>query len=98
MHDRKRKFWNHRTLDPAIEQAIYELQGGKCPICLGPATCLDGSYRNGAVRGYLCRQCNTALGMLKDSPTRLRRALKYLEQPPAKQLLAQQAKPVADAA
>ena len=32
-----------------------------------------------AFRGVLCRQCNRALGMFRDSPTILHSALEYLE-------------------
>ena len=31
------------------------------------------------VRGILCNQCNTALGLFKDDPNRLARAILYLE-------------------
>jgi hypothetical protein len=89
MHNRRRTYWNHRG-DPAFEQVLFEAQGGRCPICGKSATCLDGSYRTGQVRGWLCRTCYTGLGMFKDSPTRLRRAITYLETPPAKQLRAMQ--------
>jgi hypothetical protein len=34
----------------------------------------------------LCRQYNASLGMFKDSPTLLKRALAYLQNPPAKAL------------
>ena len=67
--------------------ALFAFQGGACAIC-GEVTELftDHSYRTGKTRGLLCRQCNTALGMLKDSPTRLRKALVYLRNPPAKEI------------
>src|SRR6266550_1213601 len=56
-------------------KAILELQQGRCALC-GEEKELyqDNSYRSGTMRGGLCRQCNCALGMLKDSPTRLKRA------------------------
>lgn len=40
----------------------------------------DGSCGE-CVRGLLCRSCNTALGLVKDSPNRLLGLLKYLEGP-----------------
>jgi hypothetical protein len=89
MSNKQRPHWNHRT-DPAFEQVLWKLQSNLCPICGKPATCVDGSYRTGQVRGWLCRTCNTGLGMFRDSPTRLRRAIAYLETPPAKQLWAMQ--------
>jgi Recombination endonuclease VII len=68
-------------------KAILELQRGRCAIC-GEEKELyqDHSYRTGKMRGGLCRQCNCALGMLKDSPSRLRKALTYLQNPPANAL------------
>jgi Recombination endonuclease VII len=88
----KRKRRRYRTYPrpectDAQWQAILDLQQNRCAIC-GEETALyqDHSYRTGKMRGGLCRQCNCALGMLKDSPTRLRRALAYLQNPPAKAL------------
>ncbi|MCM3615727.1 endonuclease VII domain-containing protein [Microbacterium enclense] len=47
-------------------------QSGKCLICVrNDATDLDHNHRTGARRGYLCRSCNTALGMNGDSEARL---------------------------
>jgi Recombination endonuclease VII len=58
------------------------------PLALHEETTLyqGHSYRSGKMRGGLCRQCNCTVGMLKDSPTRLRKALTYLRNPPAKAL------------
>lgn len=86
---KRRKFRKHArpVCTEAQWKAILDLQQGRCAIC-GEETQLyqDHSYRSGKMRGGLCRQCNCALGMLKDSPTRLRRALAYLQNPPAKAL------------
>src|SRR5262245_28049522 len=68
-------------------QAILELQQGRCAVCREEKELFqDHSYRSGKTRGGLCRQCNAASGMLKDSPTRIRRLLAYLASPPAKTL------------
>lgn len=42
---------------------------------------VDHDHLTGTVRGLLCTTCNTALGKLGDSPTFLRTAAYYLEQP-----------------
>jgi hypothetical protein len=70
-------------------QALPELQEGRCAIrgCEATDLHVDHSYRTGRVRGLLCRQHNTALGMFRDSPTLLRAAVAYLQNPPAKRLL-----------
>lgn len=40
---------------------------------------LDHCHKTDKFRGYLCSQCNVALGMLEDSPHRLIALIKYLE-------------------
>lgn len=72
---------------PAQRAALMELQQGRCAICREEAELFtDHSYRTGKTRGLLCRQHNAALGMFKDSPTLLKRAVAYLQSPPAKAL------------
>jgi hypothetical protein len=86
---KRRKFRKYARPECTAAQwkAILELQQGRCAICQEEtALYQDHSYRTGRTRGGLCRQCNCALGMLKDSPTRMRRALAYLQNPPAKAL------------
>lgn len=41
-------------------------------------------YAPEAFRGFLCGQCNNGLGNFRDDPERLRRAVEYLNNPPAK--------------
>lgn len=41
--------------------------------------CCPGEYSCGkCIRGLLCSSCNTALGMLKDDPVRIKKLIKYL--------------------
>ena len=40
---------------------------------------IDHNHSTGVVRGLLCAHCNTALGLMRDSPARLRAAANYLE-------------------
>ncbi|MFF4371120.1 endonuclease VII domain-containing protein [Streptomyces sp. NPDC001594] len=55
-------------------------QGGLCCLCLrAPAVHVDHCHKTGRVRGVLCFNCNTGLGLLKDSPDRILRAAEYLE-------------------
>ena len=67
------------------EQMLAE-QGG-CAIC-GAAEPfgrsnryfhVDHCHTTGRVRGVLCANCNTALGLLGDDPQRLAAAVRYLE-------------------
>lgn len=70
----------------AYEYAWYH-QNGKCAICgceLGSSRytkpAADHNHKTGKLRGILCTQCNTALGLMKDSPYRLESAIRYLEE------------------
>lgn len=61
-------------------------QNGVCAICKGTKTssnkngrfCVDHDHETGKIRGLLCSNCNTALGLMKDDITRLARAIEYL--------------------
>ena len=54
-----------------------------CPICLiRAATVTDHDHATGIVRGRLCPQCNTGIGLLGDERDRLARAILYLERDP----------------
>lgn len=66
------------------EQLIdaYERQEECCAICKDEIelidSAIDHNHETGEFRGVLCKQCNRALGMFKDSPKVLRNALEYL--------------------
>jgi hypothetical protein len=67
-------------LSPQEYYALVARQGGACAICrkIKPL-CVDHCHLTGKVRGLLCHTCNSALGFWGDSPSLVRRALKYLE-------------------
>ncbi|MFH9826107.1 endonuclease VII domain-containing protein [Streptomyces bobili] len=55
-------------------------QMGVCCICLAaPATQVDHCHQTGRVRGVLCFNCNSGLGLLRDDPAAAYRAADYLE-------------------
>lgn len=64
---------------------LYDGQDRTCPICceglMLDEVQVDHDHSTGDVRGILCGHCNKALGLLKDSPEALRRAIAYLEKP-----------------
>jgi hypothetical protein len=54
-------------------------QGGKCAGCTrAVALVVDHDHKNGVVRGLLCNQCNTALGLVRDDPGTLALLIDYL--------------------
>ena len=57
-------------------------QRGVCAICKqvpdGIRLGVDHNHKTGQVRGLLCIPCNTGIGMLKDDPDLLHRAVFYL--------------------
>jgi hypothetical protein len=58
---------------------LFKAQGGICDICKErPATHLDHCHTTGKIRGLLCTQCNTGLGMFFDRTDVLRAAIDYL--------------------
>lgn len=71
---------------PTEYETTWYQQEGKCAICgceLGTSRytkpAADHDHKTGKLRGILCTQCNTALGLMKDSPYRLESAIHYLE-------------------
>ena len=65
---------------------LFEKQDGKCKICETTSNrklkhfAVDHCHDTGDVRGLLCSNCNTAIGLLKDNPDLLRTAAKYIEE------------------
>lgn len=68
-------------------EALLASQDGACAICRGKRRYLlavDHDHKTGAVRGLLCKLCNSRmLTAARDDPAVLRRGADYLEQPPA---------------
>lgn len=71
-------------LTPADYDRMHEEQNGLCRICLRPEPvpgrllAVDHCHSTGVVRGLLCGDCNRGIGMFKDDPLRLLRAVEYL--------------------
>lgn len=61
-------------------------QGSVCAICLQPelwnggrVLSVDHDHRTNAVRGLLCHNCNVSIGLLGESPDRIRAMAAYIE-------------------
>mgnify|MGYP001559997872 FL=1 len=68
----------HLTLDQY--HAKLESQDFMCGLCqTAEPQVIDHNHKTGKVRGLLCRQCNQALGLLKESPQLLSAAKEYVE-------------------
>ena len=72
---------------PDAYERQWCIQEGKCAICgctlnssrYTKATG-DHDHKTGKLRGILCCNCNTAIGLMKENPYRLESAIRYLEE------------------
>lgn len=63
---------------------MVHAQSRKCVACgatvtLGMDTALDHCHATGRVRGILCAPCNKSLGLMKESPEKIRVLAAYIE-------------------
>jgi hypothetical protein len=88
-YQRQRSMKCRYDLSTETHQAMLAEQDNKCAVCEAPFTkapmtdhdhaCCAGSHTCGkCIRGLLCRQCNTALGLFKDNIQTLLNAVGYL--------------------
>lgn len=84
-----RQYLYNYGIEAAAYRKLLEEQNGVCAACGNPelprrktvsATRLsvDHDHTTGKVRGLLCSNCNTALGLLQESPERILALLTYL--------------------
>ena len=62
-------------------EEMRDQQGGRCAICgtiPKRALDVDHDHATGRIRGLLCSNCNTAIGLLKDDPERMTAAATYI--------------------
>lgn len=63
-----------------ISMDEYNLLTNKCSICGSLENlCVDHNHTTGKVRGKLCRNCNSALGLLKEDELILKKMIKYIK-------------------
>lgn len=72
------------NLTPENLRALYDRQGGMCPVCGlllyegRTGMQVDHDHMTGVIRGLTCHLCNLMLGHFKDSVESLQRAIVYL--------------------
>jgi hypothetical protein len=60
---------------------MQKKQHNKCGVCKKDITnnyTIDHCHKSNKIRGLLCRQCNTVLGLVHDNTDTLQNAIKYL--------------------
>lgn len=77
--------WTRRKTKYGITKEEYQtrltLQEGRCIICsdlVEDKLRVDHDHQTGEIRGLLCSNCNTGLGMFKDDPELTTAATAYL--------------------
>jgi len=74
-------------IDQLEYEQMFKSQKGKCKICntSNPGRgknkmSIDHCHKTGKIRGLLCNSCNNGLGMFKDDPELLVKAMEYLSE------------------
>ena len=86
---RKSQYRPHTQRLLKIDQKTYNdllnLHNHACAICKSSARLvIDHCHDTLAFRGLLCNECNVGLGLFRDDPVRMRKAIAYLENNPWK--------------
>ena len=80
----RRRQWKRLGLNPYEIEILYDKHDHLCQCCgdMCDPTVTDHCHITGKFRGFLCSNCNTGLGLFKDSPIRLQKAIEYLSKHP----------------
>lgn len=81
-----RKSFNYKQYGITVEQynELYQKQKGCCAICgihqseLKKSLCIDHDHSTGKIRGLLCSNHNTGIGLLNDNYEMILKAAIYL--------------------
>jgi hypothetical protein len=80
--------WRKNGWTEELFEAVWKTQNGRCAICPRQlsrtwrhldSVFADHDHATEKPRGLLCRNCNTGLGLFKDTPELLRAAALYVE-------------------
>ncbi len=83
-----KKSCERRNISTAEYDEMWAAQDGLCSICGKAETrtqkgklcrlAIDHNHTTGEIRGLLCSNCNTAIGLLKEDPVMFQSAIQYL--------------------
>lgn len=82
---RHSKFMERYGLSIEEYENRFIKQEGKCLICSRHQSLLlkrlrvDHNHETGEIRGLLCDQCNTAIGLFKEDTEIMKKAISYIE-------------------
>lgn len=79
--EKRREFTKGMRFYGRTIREMFENQKGLCAICDSPLrddSPVDHDHKTGWVRGILCDNCNSGIGMLGDDPERLVRAIIFI--------------------
>ena len=79
--ERTRKIKERYGISEEGYDHLFNLQEGACKICRKNFSqlCVDHCHETGKVRGLLCHNCNTMLGLSLDDISTLTNAINYLK-------------------
>lgn len=92
LEEKRKRMIGRYGLSPEEFNYLWHKQEGMCWICFCEMVipsdnsrpknrvCIDHCHETGKIRGLLCANCNTGLGMFRDSNNTLKRAIEYLEE------------------
>jgi len=82
-YERDKQYKSRYGITVIEYENILSCQNGVCAVCGKPPDkrrlCIDHDHKTGAVRGLLCRECNTSLGNTNDDIGILQKLINYLE-------------------
>jgi hypothetical protein len=91
---KERERYRHYGICNTKYDEMLTAQHGACAICKCTLNstrytklAIDHDHKTGKVRGLLCVNCNTGIGLFKDSPIRLSNAISYLERSGVKDIV-----------
>ncbi len=82
---RRQKLRLNFGITPEEYDQMVVAQAGGCAICGDPVSLgldvleVDHDHTTGRIRGLLCGRCNKGIGLFRDDPSLLRRAVAYLQ-------------------